>query len=100
MLDLLNAFDGCHLMMHICMTQDTPCVLLHKVPGGELKDVATGKLIQPANCTMHNKPMDDAVRRVELGRVLGGCKDMDPPMQPPGADDHLTLEGCHGYPMI
>src|SRR4051812_1868092 len=25
---------------------------------------------------------------------------MDPPMQPPGADEHLTLEGCHGYPMI
>ena len=65
---------GCHLMMHICMPQDTPCVLLHKVPGGELKDVATCKLIQRANRTMHCKPMDDAVMRVELGRVLGGAK--------------------------
>jgi hypothetical protein len=61
-------------MMHICMPQDTPCVLLHKVPGGELKDVSTAKLIQPANHTMHCKPMDDVVMRVELGRVLGGAK--------------------------
>ena len=65
---------GCHLMMHIYMPQDTPCVLLHKVPDGEFKDVATGKLIQPANRTMHYKPMDDAVMPVELGRVLGGAK--------------------------
>ena len=46
-------------------------MLLHKVPGGELKDVATVKLIKSTNRTMHYKPMDDAVMRVELGRVLG-----------------------------
>ena len=75
-------------------------MLLHKVPGGELKDVATGKLMQPGNRMWHCKPMDDAVMRVELGRVLGGCEDMYPPIQPSGADETLTLEGCHGYPLI
>ncbi|KAM0916311.1 hypothetical protein ACQ4PT_010372 [Festuca glaucescens] len=81
------------------LTKDTPCVLMHYVPGGELKDVATGMLIQPKSRTMHNKAMDDAAMRVELGRVLPGCEDMDPPIQPPGADDHLTLKGCHGWSM-
>ena len=54
-------------------------MLLHKVPGGELKDVTTGKIIQPANRTMHNNAMDDAVMRVWIARVFPGCDDMDPP---------------------
>ena len=41
--------------------------------------------------------MEDAVMRVSLGRVLPGCEDMDPPIQPMGAEDHKTLEGCHGW---
>ena len=39
--------DCCHLMLHFLITQDTPCVLLHKLPGGELQEVATGKIVQP-----------------------------------------------------
>jgi hypothetical protein len=58
-----------------------------------------GMLIQPKSHTMHNKAMDDAMMKVELGRVLPGCEDMDPTMQPSRADDHLTLEACHGWPM-
>lgn len=61
------------------MTQDTPCVLLHNVAGGELKDVATGVLLQPANRMMHTIPLDDAVMRVRLARVLSGFDDLDPP---------------------
>jgi hypothetical protein len=75
-------------------------VLLHYAPGGELKDVATGMIIQPTSTTLHTVPMDNDVMKVTLGRVLPGCEDMDPPRQPPGADDHLTLENCHGWTMV
>jgi hypothetical protein len=47
-------------------------MLLHKVPGGELKDVPTNRLIQPAIRMMHCKPIDNDVMRVELGWELGG----------------------------
>ena len=63
--------------MHV-LTQDTPCVLLHNVAGGELNDVATGVLLQPVNRMMHNIPLDDAVMRVGLARVLSGFDDLDP----------------------
>lgn len=82
------------------ITQDTPCVLLHCAPGGELKDVATGMIIQPKSTTLHTVAMDANVLKVTLGRVLPGCEDMDPPIQPEGADEHLTLENCHGYTMV
>ncbi|KAK1668664.1 hypothetical protein QYE76_056823 [Lolium multiflorum] len=81
------------------ITKDTPCVLLHCAPGGELKDVATGMIIQPKSTTLHTVAMDANVLKVTLGRVLPGCEDMDPPIQPEGADEHLTLENCHGYTM-
>ena len=61
------------------ITQDTPCVLLHCAPGGELKDVATGMIIQPKSTTLHTMAMDANVMKVTLGRVLPGCEDMDPP---------------------
>ncbi|KAK1669776.1 hypothetical protein QYE76_057935 [Lolium multiflorum] len=82
------------------MFRDTPCVLLHCAPGGELKDVATGMIIQPKSTTLHTVAMDANVLKVTLGRVLPGCEDMDPPIQPEGADEHLTLENCHGYTMV
>ncbi|KAK1561493.1 hypothetical protein QYE76_017682 [Lolium multiflorum] len=82
------------------ITKDTPCVLLHCAPGGELKDVATGMIIQPKSTTLHTVAMDANVLKVTLGRVLPGCEDMDPPIQPEGADEHLTLENCHGYTMV
>ena len=64
--------------MHV-LTQDTPCVLLHNVAGGVLKNVAMGVLIQPANRMMHTIPLDDVVMRVRLARVLSGFDDLDPP---------------------
>ncbi|KAK1631515.1 hypothetical protein QYE76_005830 [Lolium multiflorum] len=82
------------------ITKDTPCVLLHCAPGGELKDVATGMIIQPKSTTLHTVAMDANVLKVTLGRVLPGCEDMDPPIQPEGADEHLTLENFHGYTMV
>ena len=84
--------------MHV-LTQDTPCVLLHNVAGGELKDVATGVLLQPVNRMMHNIPLDDAVMRVRLARVLSGFDDLDPPIQPQGAKEHRTLADCFGWPL-
>ena len=75
-------------------------MLLHCAPGGELKDVATGMIIQPKSTTLHTVAMDANVLKVTLGRVLPGCEDMDPPIQPEGADEHLTLENCHGYTMV
>ncbi|KAK1680532.1 hypothetical protein QYE76_041380 [Lolium multiflorum] len=50
--------------------------------------------------TLHTVAMDANVLKVTLGRVLPGCEDMDPPIQPEGADEHLTLENCHGYTMV
>ena len=64
-------------------------MLLHCAPGGELKDVATGMIIQPKSTTLHTVAMDANVLKVTLGRVLPGCEDMDPPRQPPGADEHM-----------
>ena len=81
--------------MHV-LTQDTACVLLHNVAGGKLKDVATGVLLQPASRTMHNNPMDDVVMRVKFTRVLSGFDDLDPPIQPPRAEEHKTLSECFG----
>ena len=66
-------------------------MLLHCAPGGELKDVATGMIIQPKSTTLHTVAMDANVLKVTLGRVLPGCEDMDPPIQPEGADERLTL---------
>jgi hypothetical protein len=84
--------------MHV-LTQDTACVLLHNVAGGVLKDVATGVLIQPANRMMHTIPLDDVVMRVRLARVLSGFDDLDPPIQPQGAEEHKTLVDCFGWPL-
>jgi len=84
--------------MHV-LTQDTACVLLHNMAGGEFKDVATGVLLQPANRMMHTIPLDDAVMRVRLARVLSGFDDLDPPIQPPGAEEHKTLAECFNWPL-
>ena len=77
--------------MHV-LTQDTPCVLLHRVvPGGELKEVATGTLVQP----MHMTTMDKAVMRVKLANVVPEFHDVPPPIQPPGSDNNdMVLGDC------
>jgi hypothetical protein len=64
---------------------------------GELKDIAKGTIIQTNSTIMHHKEMVSEVFKVWLARVLLGCKDMDPPTQPQGADEHKTLEGFFGW---
>ena len=72
-----------------------PCILLHTVgAGGELKEVAEGTLIQPLTRDMHNVRMSEAVMRVRLTAVVPEFHYNDPPMQPPGADEHLVLGEC------
>ena len=65
--------------MHV-LTQDTPCVLLHSVvPGGELKEVATGMVIQPiSRDVMHTTKMDEGMVRVKLAKVVPEFCDIVP----------------------
>ena len=80
---------------------DVPCTLLHFV-GGELVDVAKGRIVQPGNRVFHGNPMPPTVYRVQLVRVLRGCDDLLPSYRPPGADedDVMTLNACIGWSML
>ena len=80
---------------------DVPCTLLHFM-GGELIDVAKGRIVQPGNPVFHGNPMPPTVYRVELVRVLPGCDDLLPPFQPAGADedDVITLSACLSWPLL
>src|SRR3954471_2832318 len=42
--------------------------------------------------------MSDSVHRVKISRVLRGCDDLEPPIQPPGADEEepSVLRTCFG----
>ena len=72
-----------------------PCILLHRVGvGGELKEVAMAKIIQPLTRDMHNTRMSEVVMKVNVSEVLPEFRDIDPPMQPPGAEDHMVLGRC------
>src|SRR4051812_5033262 len=69
--------------MHISLSQeDTLCILL-QVVDGELKDVAKGKILQPENRMMHNRPMAPGVHRVQISLVISGYNRVEPPIQPP-----------------
>ena len=80
---------------------DVPCTLLRFV-GGELVDVAKGKIVQPSNPVFHGKPMPPTVYRVQLFRVLPGCDELLPPIQPAGADeeDLMTISVCLSWPLL
>ena len=80
---------------------DVPCTLLHFV-GGELVDVAKGRIIQPGNPVFHGNPMPPIVYRVEVVRVLPGCDELLPPIRPAGADedDEMTLSACVTWPLL
>jgi hypothetical protein len=49
---------------------------------------------------MHNLPIPAGMFRVALVRPLKGCDSVDPPMQPHGADEHYSLGGCGGWPLL
>src|SRR3954468_24535929 len=76
---------------------DVPCTLLCYV-NNELRDVAKGTIVQPLQRMFHSKPMPDSVHRVKISRVLRGCNDLEPPIQPPGADEEepYVLRSCFG----
>ena len=71
---------------------DVPCTLLHFM-GGELIDVAKGRIVQPGNRVFHGNPMPPNLFRVQLVRVLPGCDELLPLIRPAGADedDVMTL---------
>ena len=77
------------------------CTLLHFV-GGELVDVAKGRIIQPGNPVFHGNPMPPTIYRVEVVRVLPGCDELLPPIRPAGADDYdvMTLSACVSWPLL
>jgi hypothetical protein len=49
---------------------------------------------------MHNMPIPAGMFRVTLVRPLKGCDGVDPPMQPHGAEEHYSLGGCVGWPLL
>ena len=80
---------------------DVPCTLLHFM-GVELVDVAQGRIVQPGNPVFHSNPMPPTMYRVEVVRVLPGCDELLPPIQPAGADedDEMTLSACVNWPLL
>ena len=68
--------------------------------GGELVDVAKGRIVQPGNRMFHGNPMPPTVYRVEVVRVLLGCNEPLPLIRPAGADeeDEMTLSTCVNWP--
>ena len=72
-----------------------PCILLHSIGAGdELKEVAEGIIVQPMTREMHNTRMSAAVMKVRLTTVVPKFCDIDPPMQSPGAEDHMVFGRC------
>ena len=61
---------------------------------GELKEVALAKIIQPSTHDKHHTRMSEAVMKINVTEVLPEFRDIDPPTQPPGAEEHLKLGGC------
>jgi hypothetical protein len=65
-----------------------------------LKDVGKGTICQPKNPLMHNMPIPAGMFRLALVRPLKGCDGVDPPMQPHGSEEHYSLGGCVGWPLL
>ena len=80
---------------------DVPCTLLHFV-NDELVNVAKGRIVQPGSRVFHCNQMPPIVYMVHLVRVLPGCDELLPPIQPVGADeeDLVTLSACMSWPLL
>ena len=77
-----------------------PCILLHRlVPGGELKDCAQDIVVQPMSRDMHHSKMDEDVMRVRLITIVPEFRDVQPPIQPPGAEEDMVLKDWTGWMM-
>jgi hypothetical protein len=68
-------------------------MLLHRV-GDELKEVATGLILKTGSELMHHAPVDKGFMKVKVVTVPKVYHNMDPPVQPPGADEHVVLGKC------
>ena len=62
-----------------------------------LKDVAKGKIIQPACRTFHTNQMPADVFRVKYDIVLPGYDDMLPPSEPQGWDSEEPATLATGF---
>src|SRR4051812_14529098 len=69
---------------------------LLQVVDGKLKDVAKGKILQPQNRIMHNRPMAPDMHRVQISLVISGYERVEPPIQPPeyDEDEPTILNDC------
>ena len=68
-------------------------MLLHRV-GDELKEVATGLILKTGSELMHHAPVDKGFMKVKVVTVPKVYHNMDPPVQPLGADEHVVLGKC------
>ena len=68
-------------------------MLLHRV-GDELKEVATGLILKTGSELMHHAPVDKGFMKVKVVTVPKVYHNMDPPVQPQGADEHVVLGKC------
>ena len=67
--------------------------------GGELVDVAKGRIVQPGNRMFHGNSMAPTV---EVVRLLPGCDELLPPIRLAAADeeDEMTLSTCVNWPPL
>jgi len=65
----------------------------------ELRDVASGSIVNPLHRMLHCVQMDPDVFRVSLDKVFRGCEDLYPPRAPPQADSELKLGECLSWPL-
>lgn len=75
------------------------CTLL-LIINEELHEVAKANIIQPLERNFHGQPMPPNAYRISIVRVLPGYEEVDPPMQPPGAESEVDLGGSLGYMML
>jgi hypothetical protein len=75
------------------------CTLL-LIINEELHELAKANIIQPLERNFHGQPMPPNAYRISIVRVLPGYEEVDPPMQPPGAETEVDLGGSLGYMML
>jgi hypothetical protein len=55
----------------------------------ELHEVAKANIIQPLESNFHGQPMPTNAYRISIVRVLPGYEEVEPPVQPPGAESNV-----------
>jgi hypothetical protein len=75
------------------------CTLL-LILNGELHEVVKANIIQPLKRNFHSQLMPPNAYMISIVRVLPSYEEVDPPMQPPGAETEVDLGGRLGYMML